>query len=845
MFQIYLAMYCKIIFSQILSVFLIFSVLQVGCKPSASDTNLDFVDQVIQLDKQIGDTQIELLQTKRSHYNQAVTWVLSHEETRWDSEPQGRHGTLEKQLKSLKLSQENLLDTIQKEVASLRSEKQTELILLTYAVELRNLIGPSSQQWRAFALNEWAYLKSKDDDCTSDVLKDQLLFKLSQAMLSDNPSELAALMGQTVRAVDCGTYIDALALNEALVRAYDTTLRKFPADQVENVQRVLIGSLFNLFFLVLDETKAIGKTAIFNWIQENKQALKEIIAEPVSPIGITGLWLRNPANNRLVKIRELCEHSASPSSTCISGTHLLEASVDPMRLGTGVCAFLEMLSPKFDLNVGYMCQRDVCNDNHPALKGDMTPYGVKVDELQSGRCPGGLNGDGSGWGGNGGGLVGLGGGVPGSVFSCVTEMLEANRNETPMECMAGVLNEDILNPPKEQDFIKISNFELRNECKGNPLTSGAETSTSTGTEEKDEKEKDEKEPSKESKEKLEEAKKEAQKKLDADKKKNQEKAKKAGVPISDKGYKAGKDGVKKAKILHSDKFFDKYGQSEDCGGAACTRATIDKNGDVSYDVEVSEDYFDLPGANLANTLAHEALHIGIIVTSTGSTDQSQHHDFINNVYGGGQHLCADEVNCLSSCSPRGELYEKLNKCMQKRVEEGPNGPNPQPDPLRSFDISGYTPAPIDDPLDDSWGQCNSPGNQAPKTNPACGLMLCTNPSMIGIMGDDGCACSNRIDGDVPPRNMCPYVYCAPELTAISTFEGCGCDVQGSTEIGPLPGIPTDPEIFVLEGIPFIDGVLIRRPNDVQHLRERLPIIINRDLFIDPRDIQNLEERIPN
>ncbi len=302
-----------------------------------------------------------------------------------------------------------------------------------YAIFLSRLrfnLGPALDTWRAWAPGGSTYGNRPIETDCEDPLRNELVVNLLSALENGNQAAYSAYLVRIGQSLRCFSIDDAEAFGVGIVEAIDTTIRVLPTSVQAEGKAALLNGLLNLVVIVYDETKVIGLSILRDWMKVNLRSLKELSAWPDSVTRRTGFWISTADGDHYVQLRNFCEDASSQSTNlCFSLGHALEALVNPWRLGTGVCHLSEMLTPRFDPGVGYICQREICNLRSPgpvpstasqlASTTGKTQFGVDVSQLQNSTC--GSTGRTGGWDSFGGGDPGTGGALPPSTVGCIAK----------------------------------------------------------------------------------------------------------------------------------------------------------------------------------------------------------------------------------------------------------------------------------------------------------------------------------------------------------------------------------------------------------------------------------------
>ena len=282
----------------------------------------------------------------------------------------------------------------------------------------------------------WTKAIHRSDKRCPDILTDKVLADLVEGLVTTNSAQYAQSLSRVVQGLECYSMAESLSFARDLVRAYHSAVNYFSDNKelVAKSRSYLNYSLANLFIVVHDLTKSYGPTELYQFLRDHRNDLAEVFRNQNSPIHIAGYWIYDLRLDRMVSIGPLCESMSSNRplnhKDCISATATLDALTDPARLAMGSCLLVDMLSASFDIETGYLCQRDVCSDNtvESQLLGNIiedgeTPFGHPISDLRKqNNCD---NGQGGVAGGSG-GLLGLLGDSR-DYMRCVTETLLAER----------------------------------------------------------------------------------------------------------------------------------------------------------------------------------------------------------------------------------------------------------------------------------------------------------------------------------------------------------------------------------------------------------------------------------
>lgn len=717
-------------------------------------------------------------------------------------------------LQFIQVQQEESITNAIANIDPLDAEGVLELSLTTFQFEFRKIFGPSSRRWRA-----WNYrkgnVKSFDETC-EDVVEHQLLGEIADSVLKDDRARYVATLARMIRAIDCQDLETSIALDSGLAHAYRETIKRFPEKMQRMVRRAMVSSLTNVMLAVYDETKVVGFTALTDWFAENRNAIAEAYSTRYSAASLIGLWVREPAADRMTKIK-LCEEF-EVLKYCISVSHLVDSLLTPYRLGLGNCAAAEMFSPTMD-EVGYLCQKGVCDNEEksPVLASPWTQYGAQRDTLKDNSCQGVGLGTG-GWKGLGGGLTGVGGAIASAVISCTTDSISNSGPKRAVYCSSDVVSST------SAPLTPTYTTHQTNSC-GNYRAEGAGDNSSgsdSGSSNKGESSSDKGESSSDKSEtgsnkadnassktdqhitdskqqnRLDEAKSQAAKDLASFSKQIIEAASKIGVHITEeeiiKAYSAVLDaqGVKEA-------YWVDYvgGPNSECASMhGCTGIELQTGNQRIVIREWAIVISDIDA--LVDLLKHEAGHV--ILDNACIVPEVQ-HDIINRAWHWGtpgktgyyHQMCQVDDTCASSCSPMMEKVKELMTC----INDGGF-----PSTSRSLPIfrpvSDPSPenAPINDTKGAEWLECfrNKGGLPGVNLNATfCTAMTCSDgiPSVVG--GRCQCGGGSATGGGLKAgaTNSCAWAMCPDGSGGRASPEGlCRCD--SATTLPAVPPIPPTP-----------------------------------------------------
>lgn len=633
--------------------------------------------------------------------------------------------------------------------ASSTPEEVVAAALSTFAAETR------------WALGQYKTPKKFNRACP-DFVSDHLLLDLIDGVLDNDRASYAAALARIEASLQCSPLERELDINEALTLGYDATLARFAEDVRPIARRGLMSALLNLFLMVHDDTKAVGPTPLYRWLSDNRVPLGAIFAEPNSVPRLSGLWLRSPAGDQLVQIQKLCEASMS-AVNCVSGGHLLDALIDPIRLGVGGCTALEMVSTPFDSARGYVCDRGLCASeagqlvpgsgtpmlNRLFANGGLTQFGVDLAALQSDRCRGpAARTDGGGT-----------GSAP-DIYACASSGLMSLSGRAKEECAL-----DTIAAPRTMGFT-----DVRRSWGNDPCTAANEAGD------------DPDDPPDHKTPPVDETEEEREVVNAVDNKINDPNYRAAATAdLQGRGY-----NVTDAVYALAVAFFEQLGFANwaDLNWQAGT-TDFDSG---SVDIKIARG--QAPG-DLADTLEHEFLHalMELAVWNDPNLSFEQKKDQLENDNGREHHIiCHDfklgqgcHQNCpegssCGACSAAGGLISDLLSC---GFTQGQLSPIPRGGGV-------IDPSPISDSHAPSWRSCFDNG-MLPTIPTACLALDCADGALPTLDGER-CVCSSGGGVFMPPIISCGAVHCSAGAIATPTPSGCVCLPFGQDPLLP-PGLP--------------------------------------------------------
>jgi hypothetical protein len=615
----------------------------------------------------------------------------------------------------------------------------------------------------------WRQTHHADPSC-QDVVGDQLLYAVADAILRDDRAAYAVALSRFEQAVQCTTITDALYFNQYFATSIDAAVARFPLAAQAAARKALRSALLNLLLLVHDDTKIMGPTMLYDWFAANRAALGLIFADPSSIPRAAGFWLRDPSGSRLVQVRELCE-AGGTNPACVSGTHLLDALTDPWRLGLATCSALEMVTSAFDSSLGYDCDKSLCGTEAPSESGftsgfvspglqhmidvgGQSQFGVALDGLKARLCAAGRR-DHSGPGGTVGAAA--------DFAKCITQA-QASIGQRTASCMNDVIRQ---NAPTGPTFD--TGMFLGNQCGSATAADGADQSSQVTN--MDKAKEDEKKKLNDAAERKKVA--DAAAKSGYDKSKVDENLKKAGAPGG---------AVDKAKVL-SDADYAKLPGAAGSDGVTLPAQT---SGGTDYQIYLRLGAIkDAGPATVQGLLDHEALHWALAKTDP-SGDEAREHEVTCRLHRGGcaGQLCAEDALNCGDCSPLAMMGKAFFQCLPKEDLH----------PTSKLDSLIY---PTEDTVSSAWGACFAEldhGLLSP-VSAACAATDCADGEVPVSDGMGGCKCSTDSSTGQPVRvfNSCvTRIHCGDDVAASYGVSGsagfCGCAPVGGAlvaEGGPI------------------------------------------------------------
>lgn len=673
-----------------------------------------------------------------------------------------------------------------------RPEATQRAALYAFAYEMRRALGPTyfeSGRWTEFDPD----VVHSEPTCP-DIVTRETLFSMTEGALRNELPVYVQGLSEVALSIACGSTIDARAISAAANLAYRESIVRFPKAVRQAARRALLSSHANLLLVIADATKFTGDSTLLNLIREERAALREVFAEPASPLRRTGLWLHDRSVNRLVQMRNLCEEGAS--SPCVSGAAIVDALVDPLRLGFGNCGATEMITPHLDPALGYVCQKNVCNDSGEFAPVGIqrlsarrtTQFGLDVRALRDARgCDSaspGSSGSGTSWEGEGGGMGGVGGALPSSSVDCMTsELLADGTTHEMFSCAADAL---------AASTSDGAAFYGRG---------GACTRASGGKEPPDTV--PEEELTEAEKAALAEAKKKAQEKLEGATDSTQERDNikhHTGKDVRDGDVAHGQKAIgEKVRIVETEaELQDWCGE----GSEACVKGA-GQAGSLSATIWISRASLgDVD--ELVDTLAHEGAHVMIGASGLSASEGGsniKHHQAMACHMGikgkclegeGANHhqLCDPGIDgCLGGCSPDSNVAQVLSSCFA----------GSEPTDFRvGCDPTVCDVVPHDDPAGGTWSSCFDSGlmENGNSLSTSCAAAMCADNGDVAQVSGEACGCGPReglLSGRPSQLDECEaYSYCSGGDFSVSSPSGCHCQSPGVDTFSPPLPPPTEP-----------------------------------------------------
>lgn len=607
------------------------------------------------------------------------------------------------------------------------------------------------------SLGLWAPADAFDASC-KELVQNQLLFDLVSAILKDDLPGYALALSEVEKALQCASLEDSRLYAEALARALERSVARFPVASRAVAETVLVAALANLVLLVHDDTKLEGPTRLYDWMGAHVTSLRDSFLDNASMFRKAGLWLRYPSGATLVQVKNLCE--SSPVTGCISGELLIYALTDAWRLGSGVCTALEMASAPFDTSFGYSCDRGVCGSTPSAngtfppagsgpvidraqAAGGLTPFGVSMTALQGKLCNQQRRNDQStpaGW---------------DRLLKCGIAPEQAARTEL-LSCIWDASHPD---PNLALGRILTGNGWPAGTC-GPSVTDAAPESTRTAAKEI----------------------------LDEKRDEIKESAEKRGYKaVTDKQIDDAKANVDKHNVLSHDAFVQKAKANHVPLDPDTAAFTVTNGAGISKTYVDAARFAERTPQQKAELLAHEAIHQILRAAQDKKgvgTDEEREHGVICTDLGFkncGANMCAPDSNC--GCSPASAYAETFRECV------APNLPTGLP-PVEPITRLIY---PTDDATGSRWRECFGAGFEHLSVPAICTKIVCAADYAVAFQ-DGKCLCSiDRPAGMQTMNNCTRSIRCDTGVPIVLPSGGCGCSggngvlgTGGTTNPPPAP-----------------------------------------------------------
>ena len=617
-----------------------------------------------------------------------------------------------------------------------------------------------------------------------DIARDGLMHDLFNAIAVDDRVAYVRALGNFAKAYECYPAVVALGYNQDIVAAYQNTIVNLPSFFRDASKRSLLSALSNLLVISLDSVKAFGPSAMQQFILENRHELGEVFAQPSSPARLIGLWLYSAEAEQLVQISQLCE-ALNPAEInitthCISAGAMLDAITNPWLIGTGACPLLTMLTPVFDPEIGYFCQRGICEQPGSAVPGlqemlvsGETAYGASIDALQAQACPDGQSI-------LGGGLTGLGKGHTDDIVACVSE--QANQQRGNLQCFA-----DIASSLRGTRGFVISAPASRHQQCGDPLATDPNDITKLlDTLEKWKKAHDDvkewlKDPlHRETFITVFEA--------------------EFGVELTEEALQNAIEETQEVIVSNTEDelFFteEEIAEHDAAEGKPVEGAMVappyrkgvivnlfaNRTREEGHNtVDVLKAISQYLACTLTNTCDEKAAsRLGVREEDEEETEQAEDVDVPEE---GEKEYCRPELGDCEDCSPGAGTRKMLMACMSG---------NEEPSPLDILPGGGFTdPVPWD--TDESWAGCFSREPDSINLSLAC-ISLDCGQEQAPVVENGQCVCRTPA-GTPPVTNQCAYINCGPDSFPVITPGGCMCQAQGQPGLTPAAGEPGSGVLF--------------------------------------------------
>lgn len=686
------------------------------------------------------------------------------------NELQIKRQSLVKDYSSLLNSRDNLINTaiagLDKPGGFLQSE-------VSFAIFLEELHANSgARNARGFA--------ATGVDCP-DIARDGLMHDLFNAIAVDDRAAYVQTIGYFARAYECYPTTVALGYNQDIVAAYEAAIVRTPAIFRDAGKRALLSAISNLLVVSLDAVKAFGPSALQEFILTHRRELGEVLAQPTSPVRLVGLWLYSPEAEQMVQIAQLCE-GLNPANTnattaCISGGAVLDAITNPWKIGTGACPLLTMLTPVFDPQIGYICQRGICEQPGAEIPGlqemlvsGETAYGTPIDTLQAQGCPDGQSI-------LGGGSVGLGAGHADEIVACVSE--QASQQRGNVQCFA-----DVASSLRGTRGFDISAPASRHDQCGDPLSQGGGEGSNDIT-------------------KLLDALKKWKEAHDAVEEWLEDPLHREtfianienefDIEVDEEDLqRALEDTAEVIATTTEDEMFvseEEVEAREEATGKVIVAGTvappyrkgvivnllIDRTPEDGYDVtDVADAVAESIICALTNTCDERAeARLGMNEEDETEPPASEEE----------KKYCRPELGDCGDCSPGAGTRKMLMACMAGGEESTP---------LDILPGGGFTdPVPWEN--DDSWAGCFAREPDGIGTSLACVALDC-GMDQTPALENGQCVC-RAPSGSPRVTNQCAYIDCGPDSFPVIGPGGCMCQVQGQNVLIPATGTPGAGTLF--------------------------------------------------
>ena len=385
----------------------------------------------------------QLVLKAEQDFNKTIIAFRTSDNKKKTEEIRKKAAKISQRLKDLYQKRSDFIARLIKSATTKKLATFNEIVLTTFLYEFR------TRRVGGYAERSWTRAEKRDLKRCPDIVSDGVLNQWALGLTEAKPGLYADSLARIVQGMECYSMAEALSFSRDLARAYQNTLQRFGHNKefLSRAKSYLLYSTANLFIVVQDLTKVYGPTPLYELIRDNRRALGEVFMDRYSPVHIAGYWLYDMKLDRMIAVGPLCESLRykkvdKTTGNCVSATATLDALIDPRRLGLASCLLTDMISPVFDVKLGYLCQRDVCSESghhvpavRQAIDNKKTAYGVSLDSLRESRdCPEGSKG-----GGSNAGIVGVLGDSQ-SYMECITETLLAEQ-KGQQACFVAVVNQ--------------------------------------------------------------------------------------------------------------------------------------------------------------------------------------------------------------------------------------------------------------------------------------------------------------------------------------------------------------------------------------------------------------------